>query len=258
MVRISLAFIILLLFISCIYADGILSEEAKRQAKEGQLEQLAAQFKAESGFKGTINFDLDAGVFEQIRGTFPNCEVRDTVEAQTKALLLINELLPYIRIDMDQLTKDMVGSTDRDISVYFRQIIDGLEIEPQPGINVIIRTKLFDEVTINSSLVPDLHFEKNSYLSLEEANNIFKKEIGDLNTKKDYSNLLDSKLFPKLMVSKLYSPEESEYRNPDLYKVCWKMPYRVGFEFYNLYIDAVTGQILGNIKPVPFDDLNLH
>jgi hypothetical protein len=236
-----------------VYAEVFPTDKSMQNEKYNHMKELGETFKLKTGFKGTINYDLDAGVFEQMWGTFPNCEVRDTVEAQSKALLLINELLPYIRIDMDQLTKDRVGSTDRDVFVYFRQIIDGMEIEPQPGINVIIRTKLFDEVTINSSLVPDLHFKKNSYLSLEEANNIFENEIGDLCTKKDYSNLLDSKLYPQLIVSKLYSPEASEYRNPDLYKVCWKMPYRVGLEFYNLYIDAVTGEILGNIKIIPYD-----
>jgi len=222
------------------------AEEAERQAKERQL---VDRIKAETGFRGTINFDLDASVIEEMWGTFPNCEVRDTVEAQSQALLLISNLLPYIRVDINQLSLKSMRTDDMGIKVSFNQKIDNLKMEPHSGITVVFRTKNFIEVNIISSLIPDLHFVKSKYLTYEEALRIFDKKIGN-----DYKQRFKD----ELLISRNYSPEFQHIRRPEHYKVCWRMPYSVGpsGEAHILYIDAVTGEILGHIKPVPFDDIS--
>ncbi len=86
---------------------------------------------AEIGFKGTTNYDIKAGVFEQMWGSFLNCEVLDTVAAKSQALHLINNLLPYIRVDINQLSLSIISTSDRSIKVSFNQKIDSLAIEPR-------------------------------------------------------------------------------------------------------------------------------
>ena len=110
-------------------------------------------------------------------------------------------------------------------------------------------TKNFSEVNIVNSFIPDLLFEKTNYLSYEEAQRIFDKEIG---------GTYKERFKDELIVSREYSTDLPYLRKPEYYKVCWRMPYSVGpsGEAHILYIDAVTGEILGHIKPVPFDDIS--
>jgi hypothetical protein len=132
MLRIVLAIIILLLFISCIYADGLPSEEAERQAKEHQLEQVAVSFKSETGFRGEINYDTNRMCLGFFEGKF--ADIRITANADTTSFRavfeqILDKVLPYTFAKREQLSKRRITNNLGIIQTDYIQQINGYRVE---------------------------------------------------------------------------------------------------------------------------------
>jgi hypothetical protein len=205
-----------------------------------QMEQKAAQFKTETGFEGTINYDLDYGVFTQMWGRFPTWVVSDTSSARIEAIVILKKLLPYVRTDMNRLRIDRIMPHDHGIFVTFEHTINGLEFEPHSGISIYFRTYAFTEVDITNGIIPDMQIDSTGYITEEEAENIF-DEAGQ--------GIRDS--YETMKITKSYLDTEVD-KKPELYRVCWIIPYTSRAEYFIMYIDALTGKILKTKKVIPF------
>ncbi|MFB3845380.1 MAG: hypothetical protein ACE14O_06510 [Candidatus Cloacimonadaceae bacterium] len=228
--RIVLAFIILLLVISYGYADGLPSEEAERQAKERQMEQVAVRFKAETGFRGEINYDFERMKLGSYEGKFvdiPFAADADTTAFRQVSNRILDKILPYSLAKRNQLSMIMIKRQGNYTSTDYFQMVNGHRVE---GSGFIVITydagrNRFD-IGDNTAELPDeplgeIITEAEAY---QLAFDQYKK-----------SELYDQKYPARGKTSILYkSREEDGVSQP--YRLCWK----ISFPYISYYVDAIT------------------
>jgi len=241
---------ILVLVLLCIYliADEFEKTEQPRFTEE-QMDAKAAQFKAETGFQGQIEYNLEKGVFMKIIGEFPNISVHDTISARSATLSICDMLLPYLKAEREQLKivrnyQDIMG-----FIVSLDQEINGYAIEPHAGMTIDFRKKNFSFIEVKSSIIPNLNVQTDNLLSRSEAEGIFNKEL---------ENKLAQILNAEILITRYWSEDTQDKSQPEYYKPCWVIYYRINVEHFAMYIDATSGKVLRIMKEIPFDYLNLY
>jgi hypothetical protein len=130
--RIVLAFIILLLTISYIYADGLPAEESERQAKEHQLGQVTDRFKAETGFKGEINYSTERMCLSFFEGKFDDIQITanaDTASFRAVFEQILDKVLPYTFAKREQLSRSKITNSLGQVRTIYIQQVNGHRVE---------------------------------------------------------------------------------------------------------------------------------
>ena len=235
MVRISLAFIILLLGISYGYADGLPAEEAERQAKKHQMEQIADRFKAETGFRGEIKFNdmtMEVGYYEGKFADIPFSADKDTISFRQACNRILDKILPYSRATRSQLSMNRITGTGEYRSTEYYQLINGYQVE---GLGFIAITydagKYRFTIGDNSVELPSQNIAP--VLNYEDAVRIYDENVKDDEAIK---KIRKSRPFLGLCFANIYNDWEGDTRSE--YRLCWVG----GFTRY-ICIDARTGEV---------------
>jgi len=229
MVRIVLAFIIILLGISYGYADGFPSEEDERQAKECQLDQVADRFKAETGFRGEINYDTNRMCLGFLEGKFADIQITanaDTASFRVVFEQILDKVLPYTFAKREHLSRSKISKQTGYIrAVYFQQI-NGYRVEGAGKLTIVYEVGRNGFRISNGSVELPENITIN--ISLEQAVKIAQdnKLIGDN----------DKPNNPRIAYVK------GDDKNGNRYYLC----YVLSFYGYSIYID-VSNSVIRNI-----------
>ena len=133
MKRITLIFIILLMAIAFIYADGGSSaQQAEHWEKVRQLNQLAEQFKAETGFTGSVDHYVKTMRLHVYRGNFPDIQFTADADSATfrqACEQVLEKILPYSVAKPGQLSMNRISSHRGKTSTDYYQLLNGYRAE---------------------------------------------------------------------------------------------------------------------------------
>ncbi len=235
----------LLLLILSFYliADGLEKTKNSQFSKE-QMDDKAAQFKTETGFKGDIIYNLRNGVFGGIEGTMPSVAVRDTLSARICAETLLNLLNPYLQTSREQLALTMNYQDEFGCRVVYYQQCDSLLLDPRSIILFDFRTDGSSYFEVYGSLVPNLNVQTDNLISRSVAEEIINKELSGKKVRR-YD--------PHLKITGKWSEATADNKQPENYKPCWVVRYHYNSGIYDMYIDAITGTVLRIKEDIPFD-----
>jgi hypothetical protein len=172
--RFELAFIILLLVVSYNYANGLSAEEAERQAKERQLEQVAARFKAEAGFRGDITPNGALSHLGILRGNFtdvPFSAGADTTSFRQACNRIIDKILPYTLATRNQLSMSRISSNLGRTETEYYQTVNGYRVENSGLILIAYDTGRF-RFSISNGTVELPEGNASSIITSDEAKQI--------------------------------------------------------------------------------------
>ncbi len=244
MLRIALAIIVLLLGISYGYADDFPTEEVERQAKKHQMEQIADRFKAETGFRGEINYDYTRMKLQLFEGKFadiPFSADADTTAFRKACERILDKLLPYSLAKRSQLPMKRITRNGNYTETIYDQTVNGYRVENTGFIIIAYDAgrNRFDIGDITVEL-PDENITP--VLTFEDAVKIYDENVKDDEVTK---KLRKRRPFLSLCFSNIYNEWEGDTRRE--YRLCW-----VGGE-KRIYIDSITGQVY-KIVDMKMDD----
>ena len=181
MKQVTLIFIVLLMAIAFVYADGGSSaEQAEHWEKVRQLDQLAEGFKAETGFTGRILTSTERMLLYYYEGRFADIQI--TAEADTASFRaaferILDKVLPYTFAKHEQLSRSRITNNLGRIKTEYYQQINGYRVEGAGRLSIVYETgrngfaigngtvELPEEVTINISLAQAIENAKEVYNS---------------------------------------------------------------------------------------------
>jgi len=132
MKQITFIFIILLLAISHGYADGNPAEAAEHWEKVRQMDQLAERFKAETGFTGSIQHNLERMRLSYFEGKFAGIQITATADtASFRAVFeqILDKALPYTYAKREQLSRSRITNNLGIIQTDYYQQVNGYRVE---------------------------------------------------------------------------------------------------------------------------------
>jgi hypothetical protein len=237
--RISLAIIILLLSISCIFANGLPAEEAGRREKERQLEQVAERFKAETGFRGEITPNGALTHLGIYRGKF--ADIPFSIDADSTAFRhacerILDKVLPYTLATRRQLSMSRISINSGRIETDYYQIVNRYRAENR-GLILIAYDAGRYRFSISNGTVE---------LPVEPLGEIITEEVA----KQIALGAMNSERYHLArIVSTVYTNESSDK---------YYLAYIVGvsdknlpiFGDFNLWIDAINGKVMRKSKNV--------
>jgi len=235
MARNSLVFIIILLFISCIFADEYSAEEAGRREKERQLDQVADRFKAETGFRGEVNYDYNRMKLQSFEGNFadiPYLADSDTTAFRQVCNAILDKILPYSLAKRNQLSMNRTKRQGNYTSTEYEQWVNGYKVE-NSGFIVITYDAGRNRFDIGDNSVELTEGNVTSALTYDDAVRIYDDNVKDDETIK---NIRKIRPFLGLRFCNIYNEWEGDTRSE--YRLCW-----VGGYTKTIYIDAQTGQV---------------
>jgi hypothetical protein len=237
-----LSILVLTLLSVYLIAEGVEQTE-QPQFTEEQMDAKAAQFKAETGFKGDIFYNLRNGVFGGIEGTMPSIAVQDTLSARICAETLLNLLQPYLQTSREQLVLKMNYQNEFGCRVVYYQQFDSLLLDPRSSITFKFRTDGSSYFEVYGSLVPNLNVQTDNLISRSAAEEIINKEL---------SGKIVRRYDPHLNITRKWSEATAENKQPENYKPCWIVSYDYNSDVYIMYIDAISGTVLRIKEDIPF------
>ena len=236
MKRITLIFIVLLMAIAFIYADGGSSaEQAEHWEKVRQLDQLAERFKEDTGFTGEVAHSLNTMRLHVYRGSFsdiPFSADADTTAFRQACERIVEKLLPYSPANRMQLSMCRIGTQLNGYTTDYMQQVNGYRLEGS-GFIMITYDAGCKRFSIGDNTV-DLPFDNISpVLSYEDAVRIYDEHIVDDEVTK---NIRKTTPFLGISFCNISASESADIM--PVYRLCW-----VGGWYKKIYIDALTGKI---------------
>jgi hypothetical protein len=238
---------IILLSAFMVFADEArFSGQVKDEQKDTEMQRQAAQFRAETGFKGDIIYNLDNMMFKLFGGTMPGIQLAsfaDTTSIRTQSEILLNSFLKYTGVPREQLKYKCWGSY-----VIYSQEINGIGFELGDDGYVKIDFILQDSGTSFSvynglQAIPEMSSQVT--ISEQEAYDIFIATEEAYNPKHDeYEKIVGYEQNYKPIILLKYKNIEPD-KQPNV-KLCWIIKHRG----YQVYIDAVTGKVLKKFNTV--------
>ena len=141
MKQVTLIFIVLLMAIAFVYADGGSSaEQAEHWEKVRQLDQLAEGFKAETGFTGRILTSTERMLLYYYEGRFADIQI--TAEADTASFRaaferILDKVLPYTFAKHEQLSRSRITNNLGRIKTEYYQQINGYRVEGAGRLSIV-------------------------------------------------------------------------------------------------------------------------
>jgi len=249
--RISLAFIILLLAISYGCKADVnqhgekehtkkvsrleQSGETEQAAKVRQLEKVAERFKAETGFRGEINYDYTRMKLQSFEGKFT--DISFSADADTSAFRqacnsILDKILPYSFAKRSQLSMNRINRQGNYTSTDYIQLVNGYRVDSSGFIVITYDAgrNRFD-IGDNSFKLPSQNITP--VLTYEDAVRIYDENVKD---DESIKKIRKERPFLGLRYSNIYNDWEGDTRSE--YRLCW-----VGGYTRCIYIDALTGQV---------------
>jgi len=232
MQRYIVLMILILCVVSTLMAVPYEQTEEYRQ-KQAILNERAARFKAETGFKGDFQYDHGAMKISEYWGHFPNIQFTspmDTTSCKQTFYSIFEKIVPYISAERHQLVEAGISISEWSCSIRFVQKANGYPIETGGRLNIVYYPKqnrlfILDE-TVDIPPTP-----VGSIISEDEAYSIAWEHYSN-------SQNYDSKA-PKVkrIISILYRNRIQNGKQQP-FRLCWK----VVFPGILYYIDAYTSE----------------
>jgi len=237
MKRITFIFFILLLGISSACADGNPAEAAEHWEKVRQMDELAERFKAETGFTGSIQHNLERMRLSYFEGKFAGIQITadaDTASFRAAFEQILNKVLPYTYAKREHLTRSRITNNLGRIKTEYYQQINGYRVEGAGTLSIVYETGRYG-FAIGNGTVELPSNEVSPVLRYEEAvkitKNYYSKNLG-------YPEDIDINPATKTIAFVGVSNK---------YELCYVLgipdPNPNTFNDYTIVIDAVTGQV---------------
>jgi len=233
MKHITFMVIVLLLTIQSVYADGNPAEETDHWEKVRQMDQLAERFKAETGFTGNVNYNIDRMKLRAYEGKFtdiPFSADADTTAFRQACDRILDKILPYSYAKIGQLSMSRISRRTGYISTDYYQIVNGYCVEGS-GFIVITYDVGRYRFDIGDNTV-ELSEERRVNISLTQAIEIA-KEVYNPNYKLDKSIEFSD---PKTEL--LYTKDPQNITDNS-----YRLNYKISFWGLAIYIDPYSGKL---------------
>ncbi|MDD2231207.1 MAG: hypothetical protein PHY48_17630 [Candidatus Cloacimonetes bacterium] len=228
--------LLLLLLCAAVFAVEDYSDAEEHKRKTNELNQLADRFRAETGFRGEINYSYKRMKLSQIRGNFADLEItspQDTLFMKSIFERIFTKVTPYISARPEQLFRGKVVCNMVGASVVYWQVVNGYRIEGGAGTLKIsynlatsTLTILDGTANISSEVIP-------INVSVEQALQIAQKEILKKdNVKPGYSSIAYT---------------EGDKENAGKYYLCHILPFRDCVVFIDVSVPVIR-KVLPNAK----------
>ncbi|MCK9308777.1 MAG: hypothetical protein PHH43_01300 [Candidatus Cloacimonetes bacterium] len=231
--------ILLLTVVAILYCSDDPSENAEYQRKTRELKALSERFKAETGFGGVIDGDINRKVLTSFDGIFKDIDmsgVRDSVAFRQACSTVITKLLPYIGAKENQLSQGYISKDYYSLGTRYTQRVNGYQIASGGYLNIsydFVRNRIFIlNVTVD---VPQRPVTIN--LSLEQAIEIV------INTHRIRYHETEKALEPY---------EEIDIKYSNVGSSVYRLMYLITLEDVTYYVDACSGEIMGDISYVDY------
>ena len=220
---------VLLLAISYGYAQTSPEETAKHWQKTLELNQLAERFKAETGFRGKMNYNFERMKLGSFEGNFtdiPFSTDADTTSFRQACNRIIDKILPYSYAKRSQLSMSRITKSGRGYTTDYIQSANGYRVEGS-GFIMITYEDGRKHFSIGDNTV-ELPESVQINITREDAIN------RALEYHKNKVNPPEHKLVP-------YVIEDLRFCNPDEAGYALKYIIYLGDLVY--YVDSSTGRI---------------
>jgi len=229
MKKIELFIITMLFVISYAYADGYRTDEDHWE-KVRQMDEMAERFKAETGFTGSISYDLNMMCIGYYEGKFAGIQI--TAEADTASFRsafeqIMDKVLPYTFAKREQLVRSRITNNHGIIETDYYQQVNGYRVE---GIG---RLSIAYEVGRNAFAIGNGTVE----LPEGDVSAIITKETAVNKAKEYHSNRFDLNIDTLIP----YANVKLEFSNPD--STQYSLRYFVIIGGMGYYVDADTGSL---------------
>ncbi len=232
MQRYIVLMILVLCVVSTLMAVPYEQTEEYRQ-KQAILNERAARFKADTGFKGNLEYDYNDMRFKRYSGRFAAIEfpaLQDSILYMQAFAEVLDRILPYVIANRQQLVRKHLSMNNWANRVEYRQYVNGYSIE-SGGRLLLKYTHSLKRVDILDDTVDIPPTPVGSIISEDEAYSIAWEHYSN-------SQNYDSKA-PKVKrkISILYRNRIQNGKQQP-FRLCWK----VAFPKVLYYIDAYTSE----------------
>ncbi|MDD4231271.1 MAG: hypothetical protein PHU48_01235, partial [Candidatus Cloacimonetes bacterium] len=238
--------ILLILLGTAIFAseDPFDAEEYVRKTQE--LNQLAERFKAETGFRGNVSYDLNRMCLGYYEGKFADIQITaeaDTASFRTAFEQIMDKVLPYTFARREQLSRTRITNMHGIIETYYYQQVNGYRVEGAGKLSIAYESGR-NAFAIGNGTVELPDGDVLPVLSYDDAVRIYDENVEDDEAIK---NMRKRRPFLGLLYCDVNKGSEPLYRTPD-YRLCWTGGYTM-----TIYIDAVTGRVYKTIDNTMYD-----
>ncbi|MDD3282928.1 MAG: hypothetical protein PHY41_05585, partial [Candidatus Cloacimonetes bacterium] len=233
--------ILLILLGTAIFAseDPFDAEEYVRKTQE--LNQLAERFKAETGFRGNVSYDLNRMCLGYYEGKFADIQITaeaDTASFRTAFEQIMDKVLPYTFARREQLSRTRITNMHGIIETYYYQQVNGYRVEGAGKLSIAYESGR-NAFAIGNGTVELPDGDVLPVLSYDDAVNTYSAIVPN----DDLLNMFSNRL-PKFRLSYCNIFEYQFEKSPE-YRLCW-----VGGSARKLVIDAISGEIYVNESAV--------
>ncbi len=232
MKKIELFIITMLFVISYAYADGYRTDEDHWE-KVRQMDEMAERFKAETGFTGSISYDLNMMCIGYYEGKFADIQI--TAEADTASFRsafeqILDKVLPYTFAKRDQLVRSRITNIHGIIETVYYQQVNGYRVEGIGRLSIAYEVGR-NAFAIGNGTVELPEGDVRVIITEEQAFQIARSEF-------EKTDLCNENTPPWRHKSQIQfkSRQIGDIRLP--YRLCW----RIVFPGRLYYIDAETGE----------------
>jgi hypothetical protein len=227
-----ISFILALFLVSLGYAYDT-PENSDHWEKVHQLNQLGEKFKAETGFTGTIDNDVNRMCLGYMEGRFSDISI--SADADTSAFRdvfehILDKILPYTYAKPENLTMGNIGSQWGITRTRYYQQVGGFRVEGA-GFIAITYESGRNGFSIGNGTVELPEEDTDPIITPEEA-----KQIA--------LNSMNSEKYKDAQVLKIVFSNANSNVYYLAYVVCAEDKARPFFGDFIFWIDAVTGQIM--------------
>jgi len=228
----TLSFVIVLLSDSVIFAQTYADT-----VKKADLDRKAAQYRAETGFDGAIEYDLERYVIATVSGTLPDIHLTSLSDTTTKKInseKILSGILKYFGVPRDQL----IYKDEGDHVTYFQEI-KGIGFDGREAV-LVVEYNISDTTNTRFGLINQLYVipDMSPQITIDEQEALDIAKPIDLanNPDRPTINVYDSVIKPEVKL--VYINYGSRFI-PEI-RLCW----RVTHFGYRVEIDAITGEVI--------------
>ncbi|MDD4308845.1 MAG: hypothetical protein PHO32_00535 [Candidatus Cloacimonetes bacterium] len=180
--RVFIFLLLMIMAFTAIYASEDPTEQEEYFRKKQELDLLADQFKAETGFTGEIQYNFEQMCLGVLEGKFSGITITstaDTTAFRTAFNMILDKVLPYSKATKSKLYMSKITSIWGDIDTKYYQIANGYNIEGAGSIKIgydsgrnrfVVSDSAVDIPQINANdLIPKERAEEIALLDKNDA-----------------------------------------------------------------------------------------
>lgn len=222
-----------------VFSCSLFAAEMTYQEKKAEINRLALEYKAKTGFEGQFQYDLDTMTFTSIEGHFKNIRFNTKTPADSLRAFsdeILKGIQPYLGVPLEQIiTYRRDRSYGNEIFYKYRQEISGIGFDDFKELDIVFAPDSANTVSVINMLAIVDDQISNITVSKQQAIDIM-IPIEKENNHKFHNEAMAKREPPEacLKYCRLDDSEKPKYR------LCW-IAY---WQTYDVIIDATSGKVL--------------